>query len=117
MANNDAARARRRAQKETAKALKDNRLRLGTMNRGVQKARRAYADRVIAGTEEMPEAGTKEAKNLGSIASKARWGKADVKYEKAFSKFWYHKDDQKDEIDMVPNDPKEHGYDDENSEV
>lgn len=119
MANNDASRARRRAQRETAKAVRESRTRLGSINRGVQKGRRDYADRVIAGTEPMPEAGTKESKNLASLGSKARWGKADARYEKAFSKFWYHKNDDREyqEIDMVPNDPKEHGYDDENSEV
>jgi hypothetical protein len=89
---------RRRAQRETARAVHDRRTRLpSAINRGYQQGRRDYADRVIAGREPMPEMGTREAKNLASLAGKARWGKADPRYEKAFSQFWYHKDEPAEE--------------------
>lgn len=48
----------------------------------------------------MPEKGSREANNLASLASKARWGKADARYERAFSKFWYHKNDDKKTPEM-----------------
>jgi hypothetical protein len=54
---------------------------------------------VIAGREPRPDSGSRESKNLASLASKARWGKADPKFEAAFSGYWYHKNDQKDDND------------------
>lgn len=49
-----------------------------------------YANRVIAGDEPMPAAGTAEANNLASMASFAAWGRADPRFEAAFSRYWYH---------------------------
>jgi hypothetical protein len=122
MANNDAARARRRAQRENVKARAEGRLRLENVTHRARQARRDYADRVIAGTEPMPEMGSKESKNLASLASKASRGKADPRYEKAFAKFWYHKNDQKDESQPTSVDedimhPERYESDDEDSEV
>jgi hypothetical protein len=88
---------RRRAQRENVRARREGRLRLESVTRGARQGRLDYADRVIAGQEPMPEKGTREAKNLGGLAAKARWGKADPRYEKAFSQFWYHKDEPAEE--------------------
>ena len=87
-------RARRRAQRETAKAVKARQPRLQSITRSARQGRIDYANRVIAGTEPMPEKGTREANNLASLAGKARHGKADPRFEKAFAHFWYHKNDE-----------------------
>lgn len=92
-------RARRRAQRETAARVKAGRT-AGIVPRGVRQSirasREAYARDVIAGREQYPPVRSPEGNNLASLASKARWGKADPIFEKKFSKYWYHKDDEKD---------------------
>lgn len=96
----DEQRARRRAQRETAKRLQAGRNYQPVIPRAIRGAalrgRQSYADRVIAGKENMPVMGTAESKNLASIASKAAHGKADKKYEKHFSKYWYKHKEIKD---------------------
>jgi hypothetical protein len=73
-------RERQRAQRETARAVSDHRAnrpnRLAGMGNTTRQARMAYAEGVMNGSIAAPERGTPEAKALGALASKARWGKA-----------------------------------------
>lgn len=88
------------AQRATARAVREHRTQLpASINRGVQLARRDYADRVMRGEEPDPQQGSLEARNLASLAGKARWGKADPAYETAFAKYWYHLRDESREED------------------
>ena len=94
-------RARRRAQRASAerlKATRDNKYQ-PVLPRAIRAptraAREKYANDVIAGREPYPDKGTREANNLASLASKASWGKADPRFEKAFKQYWYHKNDEK----------------------
>lgn len=97
-------RARRAAQRATAARVRETRTPGGKytpvisrgVRAGVRAAREAYANDVIAGREPWPAKGSPEAKNLASLAGKARWGKADAAYIAAFNKYWYHKDDESD---------------------
>jgi hypothetical protein len=59
---------------------------------------------VIAGREPRPAPGSREAKNLASLASKARHGKADPIFEAKFKDYWYHKNDESsNEADVEDN--------------
>lgn len=48
----------------------------------------------MRGDEPMPDPGTMEARNLARLASQARWGKADPRFEAAFAQYFYHKREQ-----------------------
>lgn len=54
------------------------------------RTREDYLQGVLSGQIPEPASGSDEEKSLASAASKARWGKADPRYEAAWSKFWYH---------------------------
>lgn len=88
---------RRARQREVARAVRENRGRnrpLGlvpeNIRRGVNAARMDYADRVISGELPRPAMGTLEARSLGSLAGKARWGKAPAHYAIDLADFFYH---------------------------
>lgn len=82
-------RARRRAQRETAKAVKEHRRQLPSgIRERVREAMFNYGHRVLAGEESRPEKGTPEAKQLARLASLARWNKADPEFE-AFEEYFY----------------------------
>ena len=69
-----------------------------------------WASDVMSGREPMPAQGTAEAKNLASLASYASRGRADPRFEAAFSQYWYHfKDAQTpaDEEEMPPEDDED----------
>jgi hypothetical protein len=84
-------RARRSAQRRTAKAVREKRTQVPSgYKTGVKAARIDYYNGVISGKYPAPAPGTMEAKNLASIASLASRGKAPAKYEKAFKEYWYH---------------------------
>jgi hypothetical protein len=118
----DDQRARRRAQRETAARVKAGRSGKyqPALPRAVRAptraAREAYANAVISGREPYPPAGSREAKNLASLASKARWGKANAAYEAAFNQYWYHKNDEKNEADVEDNADYEGGPDSDDNE-
>ena len=120
----DEQRARRAAQRATAARVHGRGKYTPVIPRStraaVRAARESYAKDVLAGREPYPPNGSREAKNLASLASKARWGKADAAYEAAFSKYWYHKEDEKNEADLEDNADYEaddnSGDDDEDSE-
>ena len=98
----DEQRARRRAQRETAKRVKEGRA-TGkykpviprNIRAAVRKSREQYAHDVIAGREPYPPKNSAEGRNLASLASKARHGKADPIFETKFKQYWYHKNDEK----------------------
>lgn len=103
----DEQRARRRAQRETAARVQAGRRDkyVPGLSRAIRAptraARESYANDVIAGREPYPPKGSREGNNLASLASKARHGKADPAYEKAFSRYWYHiKDEAPSEADI-----------------
>ena len=104
----EAQRARRRAQRELAKIVKENKGKAAGERKSIlprnltnpaREATRRYADEVIAGNINEPEKGSLEAKSLARLASLARWGKEDAIYEAAFQKYWYHtrRDEEPDE--------------------
>lgn len=68
--------------------------------------------RWVNGTDPMPQHGTPEARAAGSLASLARWGKADPVFETAFAQYWYH-DDKAPEPD---NDDEDYYDEDDNAE-
>jgi hypothetical protein len=49
-----------------------------------------YANSVLNGQNPMPAKGSAESKNLASLASFASRGRADPRFEAAFSRYWYH---------------------------
>lgn len=116
----DEQRARRRAQRSTARNVAKGRNYAPVIPRGtragVRAARESYARDVIAGREPYPPKGSKEGKNLASLAAKARHGKADPAFEKAFSRYWYHKEDEAREADAEDNADYESGPDDTDNE-
>jgi hypothetical protein len=94
----DEQRARRRAQRETAKRVKVNRgkpasERITVIPKSFKKqaklSNEAYARGVIAGTVAKPEQGSQEAKMLARLASNARHGKASAEFSR-FEEYWYH---------------------------
>lgn len=115
----DEQRARRRAQRENAANVRQKRytpvISKGT-KAGARAARAAYADAVLAGREPYPAQGSREAKNLARMAALARHGKADPKFEAAFSRYWYHKNDEKNEADIEDDADREGASDDSDSE-
>jgi hypothetical protein len=93
------ARERRAAQRRNARIQAANRgLRREQQTRiidtnvhqAVWNARVSWANDVMSGREPMPAPGSAEAKNLASLASYASRGKADPRFEAAFSRYWYH---------------------------
>jgi hypothetical protein len=103
MATNEQ-RARRRAQRETAKRVKEGRATgkyKPVIPRGIRASVRAsreqYGRDVIAGREPYPPKNSAEGRNLASLAGKARHGKADPIFEQKFKQYWYHKNDEKSE--------------------
>ena len=105
MATNEQ-RARRRAQRETAKRVKESKA-TGkykpviprNIRAGVRAAREKYGYDVISGREPYPPKNSAEGRNLASLAGKARHGKADPIFESKFKQYWYHKNDEKNASD------------------
>jgi hypothetical protein len=89
-------RARRRAQRETAKAVKEHRTRLGAQTRQARQTRQQYLDYLVDNPGARPEKGTEEGRSLAREAGLARWNKADKRYL-VFADYWYHADDEEDE--------------------
>lgn len=86
-------RARRAAQRATAKAVKERRRQLPQETTG--RARRApieHARAILRGdiSEPTPDKHSAESRTLASLASKARWGKAPAEFA-AFEKHFYKK--------------------------
>jgi hypothetical protein len=106
----DKQRARRRAQRATAKAVKENRAQLPkAVTKPQARARTVNALEMLSGKRPMPEPGTWEAKEAARQASLSRYGKADPRFEAAFKKYWYHFKD-------APDKPKAEGEKDENTD-
>lgn len=106
----DEQRARRRAQRATAARVREKKaggkytpVVPRSTRAAVRAGREAYANAVIAGQIDYPEKRSREANNLASLASKASWGKADPRYEAAFSRYWYHKSDEDNDADVEDN--------------
>lgn len=90
----DEQRARRRAQRATAKAVQEKRKILPRSVSGKTRqtaARIEYARKVANGDLPAPKKGTAESRNLGSLASFQRWGKLgpDLDWLSEFERFWY----------------------------
>jgi hypothetical protein len=95
----DKQRARRRAQRATAKAVKENRTQLPkAVTKPQARARTVNALETLTGKRPMPEEGTWESKELARQGSLSRYGKADPRFEAAFKRYWYHRK----EINMGP---------------
>lgn len=119
-------RSRRRAQRETAKAVRQARQTGQKYQPRISRATRSavrqgqinYAQRVLDGTEKEPAKGTPQSKELARVAGWSAAGKADPRFEAAFAKHWYHfKDDAKNEADVEDEaDYDDEDYDDEDEE-
>jgi hypothetical protein len=118
----DAQRARRRAQRATAKAVRENRAKIKarikperrlpeTTTRKARQAATEYGYRVLNGTEPTPRKGTPEGRQLAHLAGKARWGKADPVFLAAFQQYFYH--DDKPSEDAAE---EQYDYEDEDTE-
>jgi hypothetical protein len=84
-------RARRRAQRATAKAVRERRRQLpASITARARAASPDYGHDVIAGVQPEPAPGTPEARSLARLGSLARYGKADPAFL-VFEKFYYHK--------------------------
>jgi hypothetical protein len=94
-------RARRRAQRELAKSVREHRRHIlpGSMKgTAARKANLAYADGVLNGTIPQPAKGTLESRMLARLASQSQWGQIDPKYQ-ALSNHFYKKKGSKDIAD------------------
>jgi hypothetical protein len=100
----DAQRARRRAQRATAKAVRENRAKIKarikperrlpeTTTRKARLAATEYGYRVLDGREPRPAVGSKDGRQLARLASFAHNGKADDAF-KAFDIYFYHNKEQ-----------------------
>jgi hypothetical protein len=89
-------RARRRAQRETAKAVKERRTRLGSQTKQARKTRQQYLNHLIEHPEDRPDKDTEEGRSLAREAGLARWNKADTRYL-IFADYWYHADNEEEE--------------------
>jgi hypothetical protein len=100
----DAQRARRRAQRATAKAVRENKARIKAKKEVVRhlpkgttaRARRAaieYGHKVLNGQEPRPAIGSKDGNQLARLASYAHKGKADEAF-KVFDIYFYHNKEQ-----------------------
>ena len=116
-------RERRAAQRVLARQVRANRAvprdqRTQFINANVQQsiwnARVNWASDVMSGREPMPAQGTAEAKNLASLASYASRGRADPRFEAAFSQYWYHFKDAQTPADYEEM-PPEDGEDEDSS--
>lgn len=116
----DAQRARRRAQRETAKAVRENKARIKARQKPISRlpksttklAREAatkYGYSVLNGENPYPPKGSAEARQLAHLAGKARWGKADEQFLVAFQQYFYH-DEKRTDSDEAD---EEYEYDDE----
>lgn len=103
----DAQRARRRAQRETAKAVRENKARIKARQKPIsrlplsttKRAREAatkYGWSVINGENPYPRKGTPEGNQLAHLAGKARWGKAAPEFLAAFQQYFYHDEKRTD---------------------
>lgn len=93
-------RANQRAQRDIARRVKEHRT-SGLPYRTVlpksitapsRKAAIEYGNYMLAHPNELPPKGSLEGKQLARLASWARHGKADPRFEAAFSMYWYHDD-------------------------
>lgn len=116
-------RARRRAQRETAKSVRENKARIKARQKPISRlpksttklAREAatkYGYRVINGEEPYPAKRTPEGNQLAHLAGKARWGKADPIFLTAFQQYFYH-DEKRQESDEAD---EEFEYEDEDED-
>ena len=97
------ARARARAQRATARAVKERRRQLPQrVTQRATETRRAYLERMLANPSQRPEPDRNNplSRSLAREAGKASWHKADERYLD-FSNHWYHKkrDEDDEEID------------------
>ena len=92
------ARARRRAQRATAKAVRANRRQLPRQTtQRARETRREYLERMLAHPEQRPvDKSSPEGKSLAREAGLARWHKSDARYLD-FQDYWYHKNDEDSE--------------------
>lgn len=113
-------RSRRAAQRATAKAVRQARSHGARYQPRVSRETRAavrageisYVNAVLEGRLPEPAPGSPEAKQLARYASYGSRGKADPRFEAAFSKYWYHKKDKGNEADVED----EADYEDEEDE-
>jgi hypothetical protein len=115
-------RARRRAQRETAKSVKafarakregrepPRRLPIA-VTKQAREAATKYGHRVLNGEDPYPAKRTAEGNQLARLASLASHGKADPAFIPAFQQYWYHyKEHEPDEAD------EEYEYDEDEDE-
>lgn len=111
---------RRRAQRALAESRRNRERNIlpSALKGQARAARDKYGNDVIAGREPRPEPGTREAKNLARMASLASHGKADPRFEAAFSGYWYHKKSREidNEADVEDNADYEGDEEDEDEE-
>jgi hypothetical protein len=100
-------RLRRRAQRDTAARVKAARqphakyqkVLPKSITEPYRKRLAAHAYDVMAGRAPAPAKGTLEARQLARLASLARHGKADPRFEAAFKQYWYNDKEEEEEED------------------
>ena len=109
----DEQRARRRAQRELAKAIHSGQRNIlpSHLKGTAKRANEAFARDVISGKEAKPAPGSLEARNLARLASNARHGKASKNFSK-FEEYWYH-NKTKDSADSQEESREDEGDEDE----
>lgn len=103
MATTPEQRARRRAQREIAKRVKEGRrpgehyrrILPGKYSKEYRQARVDYARAIMRGDIPRPPKNSLEGRSLAGLASSARWGHAPAEFQNAFKDYWYHKSDRR----------------------
>lgn len=86
-----ARRPENRSGRANARAIAQGRAHLpASITNRAKAVRKDYLQRVLDGDIPRPPKRSKEGDSLAAAASKARWGKADPRYEGAFKDYWYH---------------------------
>jgi hypothetical protein len=107
----DAQRARRRAQREIAKVVRENKARKKagikpvrilppTTTKTAREAPAKYGYSVLNGTNPYPVKESKEGNQLARLASLASHGKADPAFLAAFQQYFYHDENHTDNDDL-----------------
>lgn len=107
MATTPEQRARRRAQREIAKRVKEKqrpggkyrKILPGKFSKEYKQAREDYARAIMRGDIDRPPKKSTEGRSLAGLASAARWGNAPAEFMNAFKDYWYHKEKRMAEED------------------
>lgn len=87
--------SRARAQRRTAKAVREKRRQLPpSFSKRARQTHEEYLQWLLEHPEAKPAKDSLEGRALARKASLSRWGKADPRYKEAWKEYWYRKDEK-----------------------